>query len=314
MKILSVMDPLDRISSPQDTTIGFLNSAAERGHELWICTPEDLSVIAQQTWAQAKRIHIPRPDHVEVVAMKKIDLSTYDCVWMRKDPPVDQPFLHATYLLDYAHTWVINPPHQLRASNEKLYALHFPQDTPPTRLSANIQQILSWLEESQEPLIVKPLDGYGGLGIFLLNRGDRNARSTLELLTDDSRRVMVVQKYLPSARVGDKRVLLINGAVIGAILRTPRPDDHRGNIHVGGQVSATDLTPKELELCQRVGDRLKEDGIFFAGLDLIGELLTEVNITSPTGIRELLDLGGINAGDLFIEAIERQVSADQEYY
>ena len=165
-------------------------------------------------------------------------------------------------------------------------------------------------------MIVKPLDGFGGLGIFLLDSQDRNARSILELLTDHGQRWVVVQTYLPQARIGDKRVIIIDGDVVGAILRTPQEDDHRGNIHVGGQVSLTDLTPQEQQVCEEVAQQLKKDGILFAGLDLIGGFLTEINITSPTGIRELKELKGIDAGALFIEMLENKcqlkVPVDQE--
>jgi glutathione synthase len=306
LKILSVMDPLERLELAQDTTVGFINSATRRGAEVDICTPESLFLVGDQAWARAQSTRVSE-DHIEVLETRDRPLSDYDCVWMRKDPPVDQAYLHATYLLDFANTWVINPPSQLRAANEKLYALRFLDATPDTRVSSSPDQVMEWLQASESPLIVKPLDGYGGLGVCLLSASDRNSRVTLELLTDHGRRRVVVQRYLPEARRGDHRVIIINGEVIGAILRTPQEDDHRGNIHVGGQVSLSPLDEAELALCERVARQLKEDGVFFAGIDLIGGMLTEINITSPTGIRELKALTGVDAGDLFIEAIEREV-------
>ena len=301
------MDPLTQLSIDQDTTVGFLKSAFERHHQLWICQPQNLYLHHTQAWAIATPISFDQHGQLHQESAQEIDLSTLSCVWMRKDPPVDQSYLHTTYLLDYAHTWVINPTRSLIQFNEKLYALEFPHLTPPTRLSAQVDQILSWLNQSTTPLIVKPLDGYGGLGIFLLHAQDRNSRSTLELLTDHGRRWVVVQEYLPQARIGDKRVIVVDGEIIGAILRTPQEDDHRGNIHVGGQVSATDLSPEEQARCQEVALRLKQDGILFAGLDLIGGFITEINITSPTGIRELKALSKIDAAARFIEAIEKKV-------
>ena len=307
MKFLSVMDPLEALSLDQDTTIGFMNSAAIRGHDLSLCTPDDLFLIGDQTWATTRQVSLPAPNEVHVIREETCPLSDFDCVWMRKDPPVDQSFLHATYLLDFANTWVINPPAQLRALNEKLYALHFIDLTPPTRVSSNPELILDWLNQEGAPLIVKPLDGYGGLGVALLDSKDRNSRVTLELLTDHGSRRVVVQSYLPAARTGDHRVIIINGKVIGAVLRTPQPDDHRGNIHVGGKVSHSPLSDEELKICERVAVQLSKDGIFFAGLDLIGGVLTEINITSPTGIRELKALTGIDAGDIFVSEIECEV-------
>lgn len=313
MNILSIMDPLDQLSLPQDTTIGFLNAAAAKGHTLYICNSKNLSLKDNQTWAWVQQISIPKKDVIEIIGESERALCDFECVWMRKDPPVDQTYLHNTYLLDFAHTWVINPPDQLRAANEKLYALHFPEYIPETRLSSQPQQVLEWLEQTEKSLIVKPLDGFAGLGVFLLNRTDKNARSILELLTDHGRRWIVVQEYLSAARVGDKRVILLEGQIIGAILRTPQDNDHRGNIHVGGTVSSTELTYQERVVCEVVGERLKSDGIFFAGIDLIDGQLTEVNLTSPTGIRELELFYGIDVGQLFIEAIERHISTTQKH-
>ena len=304
LKILSVMDSLERLSLDQDTTIGFLKSAFERHHQLWICRPVDLYLNHTQTWARATPISFDQEGQLNVHSSQQLDLSTLSCVWMRKDPPVDQAYLHTTYLLDYAQTWVINPARALIQFNEKLYALAFPHLTPPTRVSANIDQILEWISGSAQPLIVKPLDGFGGLGIFLLDSQDRNARSTLELLTDHGQRWVVVQTYLPQARIGDKRVIIIDGDVIGAILRTPQEDDHRGNIHVGGQVSLTDLIPQEQQVCEEVAQQLKKDGILFAGLDLIGGFLTEINITSPTGIVEIEEQTNFKTAEFIINAFK----------
>jgi len=305
VKFLSVMDPLSALNLPKDTTIGFMSAAVARGHEVWMCEPRHLSLRGDEAFAHATRVSIPTPDDVRPHAAEGAALSSFDCVWMRKDPPVDQGYLHTTYLLDFAHTWVVNPPAQLRAMNEKLYALRFLAHTPATQLSARPDEILEWLHAAGEPLIVKPLDGFGGLGVFLLSPGDRNARATLELLTDHGRRWAVVQRFLPAARVGDQRVLVIDGEVVGSVLRTPRDDDHRGNIHAGGRVSVVELTADERALCDSVAARLKADGVFFAGLDLIGGHITEINITSPTGIRELKALAGVDAGARFVEAVER---------
>ena len=307
MKILSVMDPLEYLSLPQDTTIGFMNAASVRGHELYVCTPADLYLIGNQAWAKVIKVKIPSPDKVEQREELQISLAEFDCIWMRKDPPVDQAYLHATFILDFANTWVINPPSLLRNFNEKLYALQFIDITPHTRVASSPKIILSWLQASDEPMIVKPLDGYGGLGVFLLSGQDRNSRVSLELLTDNGKKRVVVQKYLQAARKGDHRVLIVNGEVIGAILRTPQDDDHRGNIHVGGKVTHLPLNEEEFALCERVAQHLKDDGIFFAGLDLIGGLITEINITSPTGIRELKNLTGIDSGELFVKAIETEL-------
>jgi glutathione synthase len=306
------MDPLSQLNLPKDTTVGFMTAAVQLGHEMFYCTVDKLFIQENQCYATVTQVDIPSADQIVIVAQKQLSLAEFDAVWMRKDPPVDQGFIHSTYLLDFANTLVINPPQMLRNANEKLYALHFPKWIPKTKIASDVDLILGWIKQSDLPLIVKPLDGHGGAGVFLLSKQDRNARSALEQLTQLGQKRVVIQEYLEAARIGDKRVILLDGEVKGVILRTPQEDDHRGNIHVGGTVSSTLLTEAEQALCLEVGQRLKQDGLFFVGLDLIGERLTEVNITSPTGIREVKSLYQIDIATAYIEALVQKVNQQQK--
>lgn len=311
MKFLVVMDPIERVDVDKDTTFGFLLAAQARGHEVWYCHIEHLYATEAGTSARCAPLqvwHRPR-DWFSLGEWVELPLRAFDSVWMRKDPPVDRAFLHATYLLDQAGTLVVNPPHMLRDANEKLYALNFPEVIPPTLVTRDPKRIRAWLAERDEPLIVKPVDGHGGLGIFVIQPGDRNVGSILETLTADGRRWIIAQQYLPAIREGDKRIILIDGEPRGAILRVPQEDDHRGNIHVGGQVVRTELSDADRAICAAVGPRLRQDGLMFVGIDVIGGRLIEVNVTSPTGIREVKQLGGPDLGDEYVARVEAMVQA-----
>ncbi|MEE2786631.1 MAG: glutathione synthase [Myxococcota bacterium] len=313
MQILVIMDPIEFLEPDKDTTIGFIMSAQRAGHRVEYACLEDLFIENGTGGVRARRIEVApssRPFyHMGPVEMRP--LSAYDSVWMRKDPPVDRAYLHATHILDLAgtNTLVVNSPQGLRFANEKLYALQFPEFIPSTLVTRNLPQIRQKLDENGRPLIVKPVDGHGGAGVFLLQPGDRNVNSILETLTDNGRRWVVVQQYLSEARIGDKRVIMIDGHPVGAILRVPQDNDNRGNIHVGGTVQPTTLTETEQSICAVVGPRLRQDGLWFVGLDLIGERLTEVNVTSPTGIREVEALTGEDLGAAYVKWVEAKCAS-----
>ncbi len=313
MHILVVMDPIERVRIDKDTTFGFLLAAQARGHRVWYCQQRDLYSVGDRGHARCAPVEV-RPvqgDHATLGEAEDLPLSSFATVWMRKDPPVDRAYLHATHLLDLAgrDTLVVNRPSGVRFANEKLYALHFPEFTPETMVTRDARRVRAWLAARDAPLIVKPIDGHGGYGVFLLEPGDRNVASILETLSEDGQRWVMAQSYLPAAREGDKRIILVDGEPLGAILRVPQADDHRGNIHVGGRVVYSELTERERAMCAALGPRLRADGLYFVGLDVIGGYLTEVNVTSPTGIREVLQLGGIDIGDAFVAWCETQVAA-----
>jgi len=312
MRILVIMDPVEQANVHKDTSIGFVLAAQRRGHDVFYA--EQRALYARPGGQTAVRcasltVQVDAAPHFIVGEAVDEPLSAFHTVWMRKDPPVDRDYLHATQLLDHAGegVLVLNRPSGLRDANEKLWALQFPQFTPETLVTREPERVRAWLAEAPFPLVVKPVDGHGGRGVFLLNKDDRNVPSILETLTEDGRRWVMAQRYLPAAREGDKRIILLDGEPRGAILRVPRADENRGNIHVGGSVVATTLTAREREICAVVGARCKAAGLVFVGLDVIGDHLTEVNVTSPTGIREILALGGHDIADEYVQWCERNV-------
>jgi glutathione synthase len=237
-------------------------------------------------------------------------LDAFDAVLIRKDPPFDAQYLYVTLMLEHARgkTLLINDPRALRDANEKIYALQFPSFVPKTMVTANRQQLLEFAAEVGGKAVIKPLDGAGGFGVLALSTTDQNARAIVDILTHEGRRFAMIQEYLPAVREGDKRVLLLDGEPLGAILRVPRADDMRSNIHVGGSVVPTELTPNEQAMVRAMAPRLKADGLIFVGLDVIGERLTEVNVTSPTGIQQLARFTKSNPEDKVIAWIEARTT------
>jgi glutathione synthase len=291
MRFVFVMDPLDRVTHDKDTTFAFIQAAQARGHESYHCLLRELFIQEGDVYALAHAVEI-LPQAPWIVLHDKVErlkLADVSAVFMRKDPPFDRAYMYATLLLERARgkTLLINDPRGLRDANEKLYALNFPEWTPRTMVTADRGMILDFTREVGGVTMVKPLDGAGGMGVIQIKTGDKNARAIVDLLTAEGRRLTIVQEFLPSASEGDKRVLLLDGEPLGAILRVPRGDDLRSNIHVGGSVVPTELTPREHEMVRALAPRLRADGLIFVGLDVIGERVTEVNVTSPTGIQEL---------------------------
>ena len=222
-------------------------------------------------------------------------LGDFDVVWMRKDPPFDMTYIFTTYLLDLVppRTLVLNHPAGLRSRNEKLFAAAFVDLTPPTLISRDARRILAFTEALPGRVVLKPWDGNGGRGVLVSQRGDPNLRSMVELLTDNGRSFILAQQHLPEIAEGDKRIILVDGEPGGAVLRVPGHGDHRGNLHVGATAHPTTLTPRELEICARIGPTLRREGLVFVGIDVIGGCLTEINVTSPTGIQEVNRFDGV---------------------
>jgi glutathione synthase len=306
MRFVFVMDPLDRVTHDKDTTFAFIEAAQARGHASYHCLGHHLYIEDGEVWAIVHPVEI-LPAAPWIALEKKggparIRLSDVDAVFIRKDPPFDRSYLYATLLLERARgkTLIVNDPRGLRDANEKLYALNFPEWTPRTMVSADRDLIHAFCAAHGGVAMVKPLDGAGGMGVIQIKTGDKNARAIVDMLTHEGRRLTIVQEFLPSVSAGDKRVLLLDGEPLGAILRVPRGDDLRSNIHVGGSVVPADLTPREEEMVRAVAPRLRADGLFFVGLDVIGERLTEVNVTSPTGIQELGRFTGTRPSDKVI--------------
>jgi len=301
-----VMDPLDGIILDEDTTFAFMLAARERGHDVSYIRPEDLYAQGGEVWAIVYPCEVRRREdaHYELGEGTRMPLGELDAVLMRKDPPFDVDYLHASHLLELAAedgTFVMNDPTGLRVANEKLYALHFPELLPDTLVTREEDVIHRFAAGHGGRCVVKPVDGYGGSSVFVVDEEDRNKNALVEQMTAGGTRRIVCQEYVPAAREGDKRILLLDGEPMGAILRVPPDDDHRGNIHVGGDVHQTDLTDRDREICRTVGPRLADDGLWFAGIDVLGDVLTEINVTSPTGIQEMSRLDGVDGAGRVIE-------------
>jgi len=290
MRFLFVMDPAETMHPAKDTTFAFMRGALARKHEIFHCLPKDVANEGSHVTARAHAIRVTdAPPHTVLGAEAVLDLATLGAVFIRKDPPFDSPYVHLTHQLDLVkgRTLVVNDPRGLRDANEKLFAFHFADYMPRSRVSAEPADILAFVEAVGGKAVLKPLDGAGGSGVVVLERGDRNLRSLADVWTAEGKKLALVQEYLPAIRTGDKRVLVLDGQPLGAILRVPREDDVRANLHVGGRAEPTELSEKEKAVVAAVGPKLVEHGLYFVGLDFIGERLIEVNVTSPTGIQEL---------------------------
>lgn len=309
MRFVYVMDPLETMHPEKDTTFAFMRAAQKLGHTNLHCLLTDLSVEGGRAYASTRHATVDAsPPFATYGDKQEVCLSEVDAILIRKDPPFDTAYLHATQMIDLARddTFIANDPRALRDADEKLYALRFPDWIPRTYVTADRVRIRAFVDACGGTAVIKPIGRAGGFGVMKIGADDMNTPAIIELLTNDGRQAVMVQEYLPAVREGDKRVLLLDGKLLGAILRVPRKDDLRANIHVGGRVKACDLTDREKELVASVGPRLRTAGLYFVGLDVIGERMTEVNVTSPTGIQELGRLTGTTPEDDVIRWLEKK--------
>ncbi|MGC1676871.1 MAG: glutathione synthase [Candidatus Binataceae bacterium] len=315
-KFAFIMDPLENVLLDKDTTFVFMLEALRRGHEIYFLGLRDLYARGPQAMMRARRCEVMRgtPHFRFLDEGDDYAIEHFAAVWMRKDPPADANYLYATMLLSLAdsrRTFVLNHPSGLREANEKLYALNFPGAIPPTIVTYESARLRKFMTEQGGEMIVKPLDGHGGEGVFYIHTADRNLGAILESITRFETRPIMAQRYLPEVRAGDKRLIVLDGEPLGATLRVPRDDEHRGNIHVGGTCVKAPITARDREICAMLKPRLVRDGLYFVGLDIIGDYLTEVNVTSPTGVQEIdrLDSVSLEAKVLdFVEARCAQLS------
>lgn len=291
MRSLFVMDPLDRIVVKGDSTYVTMRECSDRGFDVWMCTPDGLFAHQGRCRAVAKKVRTTADApffHVE--GTEEIDLGDVDVVWMRKDPPFDMRYIFTTYLLDMAppETLVVNKPRGLKLFNEKMWVMkQWPELQPETLLTQDPKRLRAFVEASGERTVLKPWDGNGGRGVLVTEAGDRNLSSMIELLTREGHDYVIAQRYVPEVVSGDKRILLFGGEPVGQMLRIPDDRDHRANMHVGATVEACDLNEHDLAICEALKPHLQKWGMEFVGIDVIGRYLTEVNVTSPTGIREM---------------------------
>ena len=307
MKIAFQMDPIETVNINADSTFRIAEEAQARGHELFFYTPDHLAFQEGKVTARGQNFTVQRVQgqHADLSEMQEVDLADFDVIWLRQDPPFDMHYITTTHLLDLIHpdTLVVNDPFWVRNYPEKLLVLRFPDLTPPTTVARDLETIKAFKEKHSD-VILKPLYGNGGAGVFRLDQNDRNLASLHEVFTGFSREPLIVQKFLPDVSNGDKRVILVDGEPIGAINRVPAKGETRSNMHVGGRPEKVGLTERDRRICAAIGPLLREKGQIFVGIDVIGDYLTEINVTSPTGIQELERFDGINAAEKIWQAIE----------
>ena len=301
------MDHVSTIRIEGDSTFALCLEAQARGHRLFHYTPDALSFRDGVVYAYAEPMTVrdEKGSHYTLGEQARLDLSTMDVVLLRQDPPFDMAYITSTHLLERIHpnTLVVNDPAWVRNSPEKIFVTEFPDLMPATLITRDRREIERFRAEMGD-IILKPLYGNGGAGVFHSTKDDRNLTSLLEMFDQLFREPIIVQQYLPAVRKGDKRIILVDGEPVGAINRVPADHDARSNMHVGGRAEAIEMTDRDLEICARIGPALKERGFIFVGIDVIGDVMTEINVTSPTGIREVRRFGGADIASLIWNAIE----------
>ena len=312
MRLVVLMDPVSTVHVDLDTSIALMLEAQARGHRVDHALVTDLFLDGFRLGARVRRATMQRDPAAPITlgAFEDVWLDEVDAILVRKDPPFDANYLWACQLLEHVRgkTLVLNDPRALRDANEKLYATHFPRVMPTTLVSNDKARIRAFVTRVGGRAVLKPLSGAGGESVFLLAEGDLNVNAIIEAVTQDGRRVAMAQEFLPAVSKGDKRILLLDGEALGSILRVPQRGDVRSNIHVGGTVEASELDDDDRRIVAEVGPRCRADGLVFVGLDVIGGRLTEVNVTSPTGIQQMSRLSGENLSARVIAWIERRVA------
>src|SRR5579883_254344 len=310
LKVAFQMDPLASINIDTDSSFMMALEAERRGHQLFHYLPRHLSLDGNRLSATIKPFSVRRErgNHFTAGAAERVDLSEFDLVLMRQDPPFDMAYITATHLLEHIQpkTLVLNDPASVRNAPEKLFVTHFPKLMPPTLITSDKEAILAFRAEHKD-IIVKPLFGNGGAGVFHLKPDDENLAALLETFTLLYREPVIVQRYLPEIRQGDKRVILIDGKAAGGVSRVPQAGEARANFHAGGSARKTTLTKREQEICEAIGPTLREQGLVFVGIDVIGDWLTEINVTSPTGIQEINRLDNVQLERTLWDAIEARL-------
>ena len=310
LKVAVQMDPIETINPRGDSTFALMLEAQARGHMVHYYTPPSLALRDNHLFADVAPIEVfdrPKGEHFSLGEQREVDLGTYDILLMRQDPPFDMNYITITHLLERIHpkTFVMNPPAAVRNAPEKILVTEFPDLMPPTLVTRDRARIAAFRREHGN-IIVKPLYGNGGAGVFFIQEGDHNLASLIELFEQSFREPFMIQRYLPDVRKGDKRIIIVDGEPAGAINRIPAEGEARSNMHVGGRPELIDLTPRDREICARIAPALKERDMVFVGIDVIGDYLTEINVTSPTGIREIKRFGGPDIAVTIWDALERR--------
>jgi len=319
LRVAVQMDPIETVNIDGDSTFALMLEAQRRGHSMWHYDVRHMSLYegaaesrAGRLLARARPIQVQRiaGDHYRFGPAETLDLASMDTVLMRQDPPFDMAYITATHMLEHIHpqTLVVNDPRYVRDSPEKLLVTHFPDLMPPTLITWDPDAIRAFRAKHSD-IIVKPLFGNGGAGVFRIKPDDENLASLLEMHFARSREPLMIQRYEPAVRRGDKRIILVDGIALGAVNRVPAAGEARSNMHVGGRPERSTLTGREQEICRRIGPYLRDHGLIFVGIDVIGDYLTEINVTSPTGLQEIARFDGINLAAAIWNSIEAKIAA-----
>lgn len=307
LKVAIQMDPVSGIDIDGDSSFALALEAQARGHALFYYLPADLSLRENEVIAKGHALSVRREagNHFTLGERETVRLREFDTVLMRQDPPFDMGYITATHILEHIHpdTLVVNDPAHVRNAPEKLLVTNFPDLMPPTLITNDPEEVREFRARHRD-IIIKPLYGNGGEGVFRVTPEDENLNSLMDVFSQFYREPMIVQKYLPDVRRGDKRIILVDGEAVGAINRVPAKGETRSNMHVGGRPEPTELTARDREICDAIGPTLKRNGLIFVGIDVIGTYLTEINVTSPTGIQEVSRFGGADIAALVWDAIE----------
>ena len=307
LKIAIQMDPIEAVNVNADTSFDLALEAFSRGHEIWVYQPEMLQLDCGVVRARARQVEHLKREHVKLAAPQVIDLHGLDVVLVRQDPPFNMAYITAAQILErlLPDVLVLNNPRSIRDAPEKLFVTDFKDLTPPTLITRDAEAMHAF-RKTHGDVIVKPLYGNGGAGVFKMSSDDSNFKALLELFSEAYAEPSIIQKYLPAVTKGDKRIILLDGEAVGAINRVPAPGETRSNMHVGGRAEAVEMTERDQEICDRIGPVLSRQGLVFAGIDVIGDYLTEINVTSPTGVQEVRRFGGADISALFWDWAEGQ--------
>ena len=312
LKVAFQMDPIDRIDIKGDSTFALLLEAQGRGHDIFYYTPQNLALRDDELMAHGHTLKVEDTpgDHYKLCDPRTVDLGDWDVVQLRQDPPFDMSYITTTHLLERIHpeTFVVNDPAHVRNAPEKVFVLDFLDLMPPTMVTRSLDDVKAFRAEHKD-IIIKPLYGNGGEAVFRLKQDDTNLASLVELFQLMLREPFMVQQYRAEVREGDRRIILVDGEIAGAINRVPAKDETRSNMHIGGTPTPVELTARDHEICDRLGPELKKRGLIFVGIDVIGDYLTEINVTSPTGIREVKQFGGNDIAAMIWDVIEKRVAS-----
>ncbi len=309
LEMAFLMNPLEGVDIHKDTTYVMMQEAKRRGHGVFHLLPHDLHLDRGLVLGSLRSVRFEDGEQwFSLGDSTDVDLRGMDVIFMREDPPFDMDYLYSTYLLGCIEkeVFIMNSPRGIREATEKLYALNFPEIIPEYIVTNDAGRLKAFMESVGGRMVVKPLDSCGGSGVFAVFEGDRNMNAIIEMVTENGVKQIIAQRYIPEIREGDKRLIVLDGEPIGAVNRVPGPDEHRANIHVGARCEKAVVTERDRHICEVVSDRFASDGIYFAGLDIIGGLVTEINVTSPTGIQEINRLDNARLEESVLDFVERR--------